>query len=239
MTPQRSRPGRPRHVPTTSTASPRDQVLNAAAELFVAKGFAATSTREIAERVGIRQASLYYDFTGKDEILAELLQRSVRPTVDKVAKIETIVPPETRETALYLLALIDIRTLAEAPYNEGILYGQADVANSEVYAEFRDARQELIDAYGQLGLQIASPNVASDLDARELGETLMHSVEIVTVIRSSGLPVTPGRAKRIAAAAMRICDVPMATIANAASAASELLAEFRQESVNALTESNF
>lgn len=29
-----------------------------AGELFVARGFAATSTREIAERVGIRQASL-------------------------------------------------------------------------------------------------------------------------------------------------------------------------------------
>jgi len=175
-------------------------VLNAAAELFVTRGFAATSTREIAEQVGIRQASLYYHFAGKDEILAELLQRSVRPTVDKVAKIEALVPPETHETALYLLALVDVRTLAEAPHNEGILYGQADVANSEVYAEFREARQELVDAYGRLGLLIASPSVAADLDVRDLGEMLMHSVEVVTTIRNAGRTVTPARAHRIAAA---------------------------------------
>jgi len=140
MTPERPRPGRPRHIPATSATSPRDQVLDAAAELFVARGFAATSTREIAEKVGIRQASLYYHFAGKGEILAELLQRSVRPTVDKIAKIEALVPPQTHATALYLLALIDIRTLTEAPHNVGILYGQSDVTNSEVYAEFHRAR---------------------------------------------------------------------------------------------------
>ncbi|MEU0314896.1 hypothetical protein [Nocardioides sp. NPDC006273] len=145
-------------------------------------------------------------------------------------------PPETHETALYLLTLVDIRTLVEAPYNEGFLYGQADVANSEVYAEFRDARQELVDAYGRLGMQVASPNVASDFDARELGEMLMHSVEVVTVIRNAGLTMTPERANRIAAAALRTCDVPNETIATAASAASVLLAEFRHETTTALAE---
>lgn len=226
-------PGRPRHIPTTSTASPRDQVLNASAELFVTRGFAATSTREIAERVGIRQASLYYHFpSGKGEILAELLQRSVRPTVDKVAKIEALVPPETHATALYLLALIDIRTLAEAPHNEGILYGQADVTNSEIYAEFRDARQELIDAYGRLGLQTASPKVASEFDTRELGEMLMHSVEVVTGIRNAGTVVTSQQANRIAATVLRTCEAPKETISSAASAAEELLSEFHHEDVS-------
>ncbi|MFI5622662.1 TetR/AcrR family transcriptional regulator [Nocardioides sp. NPDC051685] len=226
MTPRRSLPGRPRHIPATSAKAPRDQVLDAAAELFVTRGFAATSTREIAERVGIRQASLYYHFAGKDEILAELLQRSVRPTVDKIAKIEALVPPQTHATALYLLALIDIRTLTEAPHNVGILYGQSDVTNSEVYAEFHRARQELVDAYGRLGLKSASPDIAADTDARELGEMLMHSIEVVTEIRNGGKTVTPQRANRIAATALRMCDVPQETIATAASTAAGLLAEF-------------
>ncbi|MBC7277723.1 MAG: TetR/AcrR family transcriptional regulator [Nocardioides sp.] len=230
MTTRRPSPGRPRHVPSSSAVSPRDQVLNAAAELFVTRGFAATSTREIAERVGIRQASLYYHFAGKDEILAELLQRSVRPTVDKVAKIEALVPPQIHATALYLLALIDIRTLAEAPHNVGILYGQADVTNSEIYAEFRDARQELVATYGRFGLQAASPSVAADIDTREFGEMLMHSVEVVTTIRNAGMTLTAKSANRIAAAALRMCDVSKDTIATAASTATELLAEFHHES---------
>ncbi|MER6974355.1 TetR/AcrR family transcriptional regulator [Nocardioides sp. NPDC000445] len=229
MTTRRPSPGRPRHIPSTSTASPREQVLEAAAELFVTRGFAATSTREIAERVGIRQASLYYHFAGKDEILAELLQRSVRPTVDKIAKIEALVPPETHETALYLLALVDVRTLAEAPHNVGILCGLPDVTNCEIYAEFRDARQELVDAYGRLGLQVASPKVANDTDARHLGEMLTHSIEVVTTIRNVGMAVTGDGANSIAASCLRICGAPEVTIASAASTAGELLAEFRND----------
>lgn len=225
MTARRTSPGRPRHVPSTSAASPRDQVLDAAAELFVTRGFAATSTREIAERIGIRQASLYYHFAGKDAILAELLQRSVRPTVDKVARIEALVPPETHETALYLLALVDVRTLAEASHNVGILYRQSDVTSSEVYTEFDHARQELVDAYGRLGLQVASSNVTSDFETRELGEMLMHSAEIVTTIRNAGLTMTLKRANRVAAATLRMCEVPEETIAIAAAAAVDLVAE--------------
>lgn len=229
MRSRRAAPGRPRHVPSTSAVAPRDQVLNASAELFVTRGFAATSTREIAERVGIRQASLYYHFAGKDEILAELLQRSVRPTVDKVEKIEAIVPPETHATALYLLALIDIRTLADAPHNVGILYAQSDVTNSEVYAEFQHTRRELADAYGRIGLRAASVDVTADIDAPDLGEMLMHSIEVVTGIRNGGTAMTPHRANRIATAALRMCGVPKESIAAAASAASELLAEFHHE----------
>ncbi|MGH3973142.1 MAG: TetR/AcrR family transcriptional regulator [Pseudonocardiaceae bacterium] len=237
MRSRRATPGRPRHVPNTSAVAPRDQVLNAAAKLFVTRGFAATSTREIAERVGIRQASLYYHFAGKDEILAELLQRSVRPTVDKVEKIETLVPPETHATALYLLALIDIRTLADAPHNVGILYAQSDVTNSEVYADFQHTRRELVDAYGRIGLQAASVDVTADIDATELGEMLMHSIEVVTGIRNAGTAMTPHRANRIAAAVLRMCDVPKETIAAAASAASELLAGFHHETTVASAES--
>lgn len=50
--------------------APREEILDAAAGLFVDRGFEGTSTREIAEAVGIRQASVYYHFpSGKDEIL--------------------------------------------------------------------------------------------------------------------------------------------------------------------------
>jgi len=169
-------------------------------------------------------ASLYYHFAGKDAILAELLQRSVRPTVDKVARIEALVPPETHETALFLLALVDVRTLAEASHNVGILYRQSDVTSSEVYTEFDHARQELVDAYGRLGLQVASSNVTSDFETRELGEMLMHSAEIVTTIRN-GLTKTLKRANRVAAATLRMCEVPEETIAIAAAAAVDLVAK--------------
>ena len=75
----RRRAGRPRLRPASDAdVPPREEILDAAAGLFVSQGLAATTTRQIAERVGIRQASLYYYFAGKDEILLELLTQSVR-----------------------------------------------------------------------------------------------------------------------------------------------------------------
>ena len=49
-----------------------------ALELFAARGYEQTSLREIAERVGLTKASLYYHYPSKQE----LLQAIIRPLVD-------------------------------------------------------------------------------------------------------------------------------------------------------------
>ncbi|TQL66920.1 TetR family transcriptional regulator [Nocardioides albertanoniae] len=223
MNAQRAHPGRPRLVPPTTTASPHDQVLHAAAELFVTKGFAATSTREIAERVGIRQASLYYHFTGKDEILAELLQRSVRPAVDKVEEIEKLAATETDETALYALALVDVHTLAEAPHNVGMLATLPDVTSSGAYDAFRSTRVELAEAYGRLAARVATPGTSETPEPRHLGEMLMHLVEVVTSLRGIGATIDPATADAIAATCLRACGVSGGRISAAAASAAALV----------------
>jgi len=51
-------------------AGPTSQlILDAAAALFCEKGFSETTTREIAARLNIHQASLYYHVSGKEELL--------------------------------------------------------------------------------------------------------------------------------------------------------------------------
>ena len=47
--------------------------IREAASVFAAKGFHGASTRDIAERIGIKQASLYYYFDSKLEALEEVL----------------------------------------------------------------------------------------------------------------------------------------------------------------------
>jgi AcrR family transcriptional regulator len=51
----------------------RTEILEVARELFSEQGYEATSLREIAERLGITKAALYYHFKSKDEILRALL----------------------------------------------------------------------------------------------------------------------------------------------------------------------
>jgi AcrR family transcriptional regulator len=46
-----------------------------ALDLFIAQGFDGTSLRQIAERLGVTKAALYYHFTSKDDILMALHMR--------------------------------------------------------------------------------------------------------------------------------------------------------------------
>ncbi len=220
MSIRRTHPGRPRLVPSSTAAPPREQVLHAAAQLFVTQGFAATSTREIADKVGIRQASLYYHFTGKDEILAELLERSVRPTVDRIEQIERLTASESPETALYLLALVDVHTLAEAPDNVGMLATHPDVTSSEAFEAFRSTRAELAEAYGRIATRAAEP--ADTTVAEPIGEMLMHLVEVTTTLRGSGVPIDDATAATIATTCLRACGIPEGRIGPAASSAATL-----------------
>ncbi|WP_328528748.1 TetR/AcrR family transcriptional regulator [Nocardioides sp. NBC_00368] len=223
MSIRRTQPGRPRLIPTTTAGPPREQVLHAAAQLFVTQGFAATSTREIAEKVGIRQASLYYHFTGKDEILAELLERSVRPTVDRVELIEQAAA-ERPETALYALVLVDLRTLAEAPDNIGVLATHPDVTSSEAFDAFRSIRDELARAYGRIATQAGDPGAAHAAEPRHLGEMLIHLVEVTTSLRSIGVTIDEETADAIASTCLRACGIPESRITSAASSAAALVA---------------
>ena len=53
----------------------REQILDAAAELLRVQGSAATTTRAVAERAGVRLSLVHYHFGGKGRLLAELLAR--------------------------------------------------------------------------------------------------------------------------------------------------------------------
>lgn len=58
----------------TDPGSPRGRLLNAAAELFVHKGFARTTVRDIAAAVGILSGSIFHHFRSKEEILCQVMR---------------------------------------------------------------------------------------------------------------------------------------------------------------------
>jgi AcrR family transcriptional regulator len=218
---QRRRSGRPRLRPTRNAElAPREEILGAAAGLFVDKGFASTTTREIAERVGIRQASLYHHFSGKDEILLELLTRSVRPSLD-VAKALEKLAGEVDDPAgsLYALALVDVQTLTEAPDNIATLYLLPEV-RSEAYASFRAERADLQATYGRLG---HAARTTPALDMVLTGALLMQLVEsVIHLRRAHQLRAT--HAHHIAAACLRTVGLSAARVTRARQSAEHLLA---------------
>jgi AcrR family transcriptional regulator len=58
--------------PTMPKVSTRDRILDIALDLFTENGYDQTSLREIAERLSLTKAALYYHFASKEEIFMAL-----------------------------------------------------------------------------------------------------------------------------------------------------------------------
>lgn len=63
----------------------REQILDTALELFTTQGYDATSLRQIADRLHLTKAALYYHFQAKELLLLEL----TRPWLDGMSRLVT------------------------------------------------------------------------------------------------------------------------------------------------------
>lgn len=143
------RVGRPRVAQRPDSGlEPRAELLAAAAELFTTHGYAATTTRAVAERAGMRQASMYHYVSGKEELLAELLESTVTPSLAYARELlaDDVTPAAER---LRALCRADVELLCAGPHNLGALYLLPEV-RADRFAAFRAVRAELKDAYRQL-----------------------------------------------------------------------------------------
>jgi AcrR family transcriptional regulator len=178
-------PGRPRlSEPLRQGTTAREQILDAAAELFTTRGYASTTTRAIAEAVGIRQASLYHHFATKDDLLEALLDDTVTGSLP-VAGALLAVPPTTADVAaarLHALAHFDGRQLCAARWNVGALYLLPEL-RTERFLPFQATRERLRRAYVAVGADLTArtggPSAAGDLAFR-LVESLVN-------VRADGL----------------------------------------------------
>jgi len=93
----------------------RHRILREAATLFADKGYAATTTREIAAAVGVQQPSLFHHFGSKQEILDSLLRVSIEvPAATLKALVRQEGSPAERLMAHLFL---DARHILSCPYN--------------------------------------------------------------------------------------------------------------------------
>jgi AcrR family transcriptional regulator len=77
------------------------RVLDAALELFTEHGFDGTSLQQIADRLGVTKAAVYYHFRSKDDLLSAL----VEPAFDELHALLTEAEALPRDGARQKLAL--------------------------------------------------------------------------------------------------------------------------------------
>jgi AcrR family transcriptional regulator len=76
--------GRPRKtVDERDDGNRRLEVLKAAAQLFRKKGFAATTTRDIAAAAGMQSGSPFYHFKSKDALLLAVMEAGMQAALDR------------------------------------------------------------------------------------------------------------------------------------------------------------
>lgn len=190
-------PGRPRLRPRRRPGSTaRAEILDAAAELFTSRGFAATSTRLIAEAVGIRQASLYNHFTTKNDILVALLEDTIEPALDFAEALDQTLPPTVQ---LCALVWFDAAQLCANRWNLGALYHLPEIG-SDIFEPFRHDRRRLLLHYRHLAtLVVGSADLRTDLPFR--------LVESSIVVRADFGTTHPGLPRNLAESALTVLGV--------------------------------
>jgi AcrR family transcriptional regulator len=83
--------------PTPQLTRGKRKVLQSCLELFVDKGYAASSIRDIADAAGMRSASLYAHFESKEAILTELVLIGYQHHLDRVLAAVLDAPPDPRD----------------------------------------------------------------------------------------------------------------------------------------------
>jgi AcrR family transcriptional regulator len=137
-------PTRHQGAPRTDT---RSRVQKVALELFAERGYEKTSLREIAERLGVTKAALYYHFRSKEDIVHSF-------TDDYFAEVDALLDwarqqPRTEQARQQVLDRYVGIVLSGSEVFRFLEQNRASVdtmeAGKERFARFRDRLDALID----------------------------------------------------------------------------------------------
>jgi len=86
----------------------REDILEAAAQVFRQKGFHGASMQDIAETVHLQKASLYHHVSSKQEILFEILDQALQLLLDRISSITTQNIPADKKLQLMIREYLQI-----------------------------------------------------------------------------------------------------------------------------------
>ncbi|WP_217595682.1 TetR/AcrR family transcriptional regulator [Cohnella sp. GbtcB17] len=138
-----------------ASASRKEQILDAAAELFALQGFYKTTTALVAKAVGVTQPYVFHFFGTKEELFLAVLDRGYRRLVHAFSAVES--PPEE---------LVDrmgcaFKDLLGTHRNEILLLMQAyaipeTAIRQEVKSKFDEIHRMVGSRFAQAGIPHAS-----------------------------------------------------------------------------------
>ncbi|MHB1910479.1 MAG: TetR/AcrR family transcriptional regulator [Acidimicrobiales bacterium] len=156
-------------LPTNSTSA---RLVDTAAALFRRKGYAESTTRELAELLGIRKASLYHHIQTKEDLLYEICITSLRSITEKVTAAGRAAGPETKLGSMihaHVVEAVQARDMHAVMLSE--MRGLTAEHRREVVL-LRDKYEKLI--YDSVALDQKDGYLRRDIDAKHLTLALLN-----------------------------------------------------------------
>ena len=180
--------------PTTRLSRPQRQaqtrqaLLDAAAQVFIERGFDGASIERITEAAGYTRGAFYSNFESKEQLFAELLQQRVYSIYRQMAEdAGTSKGPSTLRETGEQLAAIQAGTEGKWLFRlwlELLAYAGRDEGFREIAAGFWSTNRKLTartiaDAYEAAGSKLPAPaeDLASAMIALDIGLALQHFVD--------------------------------------------------------------
>ncbi|RSN68968.1 TetR/AcrR family transcriptional regulator [Actinomadura sp. WAC 06369] len=170
------RPGRP---PKNAGPATRDLLLDAALELFARQGFAATTVRQIAAEVGVRDSAIYGHFASKQAIYDALFAEAGPASFEALRlDVDALVRAGPRQAVPELAARVmegwsapRARRFASVLLRDGSGAGGLDGLAASIEAA-RDRLQEPFAHWQRAGL------VRTDVPARQIVWELFAPLQV-------------------------------------------------------------
>jgi AcrR family transcriptional regulator len=124
-------------APPTPT---HERILSEASRLFAERGYDGTSTRQIADAVGIRQPSLFHHFASKQAIMEALLDLTYAAPADVAERLADERGPAAERLGAYVRW--DVSYTLGLPYDLSAAVA-GDVLEQAAFARFRRDRDRL------------------------------------------------------------------------------------------------
>ncbi|MBC2863869.1 TetR/AcrR family transcriptional regulator [Streptomyces mexicanus] len=154
----------------------RQRIQDVALALFAEQGYEKTSLREIAERLGVTKAALYYHFKTKEEIIVSLFEDLTRPLGELIEWGRQ--QPHTLETKQEIVRRYSEALAAAAPLFRFMQENQATVRELRIGDTFKSRmtglRDIIIDPEARLTDQVRCVSALFTLHA---GMFVMQDLE--------------------------------------------------------------
>jgi AcrR family transcriptional regulator len=155
----------PGEHPKRSRSVTRDRLLDAAGDVFAARGVAGASVEEVCERAGYTRGAFYSNFATKDELVVALLDREEGQLLDRLSTALGASLSEPAPLAALAGRLFDLQPFGAQKYALRVELSLLAVRDPDLAAPYVAARRAfrerfvpfLLEGLSQARLQLTVP----------------------------------------------------------------------------------